>query len=236
MKTELLEGVNDQSYIEEPVFQPAVEQTGPQLCNDFSEAFQEAQYQLGQLSQLDDQELQAFIDSDSILIGLTVDEIRDIFKQRRDFFDSVLKKSDQYDMEYVNPVDPKAVTKKHQLEESWFPTVRGASGKTFRPMSSGMWAEVDGKEYFGVSTLEGKGLSQIASEELSKLEQYFVTLLQMHPAFLLQKEYDQLYLFGFIDRRVVLSEEQRELRIAMRTTIGLRSAQQAQLIERFNLS
>lgn len=53
-------------HVEVP--QLAVEQSSPQLCNDFSLAFQEAQYQLGQLSQLDDQELQAFIDSDSILI------------------------------------------------------------------------------------------------------------------------------------------------------------------------
>jgi len=220
-------------HVEVP--QLAVEQSSPQLCNDFSLAFQEAQYQLGQLSQLDDQELQAFIDSDSILIGLTLDEVRDIFKQRREFFDWVLKMSYQYDMEYTDPIDPNTVTKSHQLLFSRFPFVRGANGKTFRPLSSGVWHEVGGDEFFGVSTPEGQELSRIASEELSGLEQYFVLLLQMHPAFLLQKEYDLLYLFGFIDRRVILSEEQRELRIAIRTPKEIRSEQQNLLIKRFDV-
>ncbi|HNQ17462.1 MAG TPA: hypothetical protein PKJ26_05100 [Candidatus Woesebacteria bacterium] len=91
----------------------AVERAVPQLCNDFSLVFQEAQYQLGQLSQLNDQELQVCIDSDSILIGLTVEEVRCIFKQRREFFDWVLKMSFEYDREYTNPIDPKTVTKNH---------------------------------------------------------------------------------------------------------------------------
>ncbi len=166
---------------------------------------------------------------------MSLEEARSIFAQRREFYDWVLEMSYQYDMEYTNPVDPETVTKNHQLLDSRFPTVQDATGKIFRPLSSGVWSEVGGSEFFGVNSPEGQELWQIASEQLSSLEQYFVLLLQTHPAFLLQNEYNLLYLFGFTDRRVILSQEQRELRVAMRTPIRWRSARQAQLIERFDL-
>ena len=164
----------------------------------------------------------------------TIRDIRDSFKKRMDTYREITTKLRQLHKQANQPVIEKDINISFIMRPAAFPFVYTYDGKEYIPMLSG-WCQRDGSDVVELASENGQSIWQVAEDTISKFYRCLVTLIQTDPRKLTQAEFDILYVFELIDRRVVLPKKERDLRIALKTPEEYRTKQMNEIIMVNNL-
>ena len=121
------------------------------------------------------------------------------------------------------------ISNRFVMQPSKYPLVRTYDGKVYIPKLMG-WCQRDGSEEIDLASEDGRSIWQVATDTISNLQRCLMILIQSDPKKLTQAELDILFAFELIDRRVVLSQAERNLRIALKTPMEFRTELMKQLI------
>ncbi len=198
---------------------------------EFLCAFQSIQVTMGKILASSDEELRNIVMPavHRVYPQTSLKDLRKSTELKMAQYAEITQKLRQLRVRANQPVIAKSVTATFNTQPTNFPCVHSYDLKAFIPRKNG-WCQRDGTDEVDVASEDGMSIWQVATETSSRLQRCLMILIQSDPKKLTQAEFDILFAFELIDRRVVLSQKERDLRIALKTPVEFRTEQMKQLI------
>jgi len=194
-------------------------------------ALQMEQVRVEKLLVATDEDLERFVVSRlrSKYPNVTAGEYRASAQRLKSVYQRVIEALQILHQDANQPVLAEEVSTSYTTRPINYPRVHTYDGKEYLPKRNG-WQLRDGSGAIDLNSEDGISIWQVATDTLSPLQQCLLTFIQSDSKNLTQAELDILFTFDLIDRRVKLSQQERDLRIARKTPLDARTAEMIQLL------